>query len=196
MLRMRTNMEQDSVCCECGNSWHNSLEMFDICIGDYVFTICDRCNDLLFKKTLKASCSVNSKLKKKEDMEIIMRRKEENNADIDAVDFDCMPCKYWDEHVKISYLQRRVIVYSIMYYNLDESCITDRKYDAISRQLVKMQNSADKEELEKTEYYYAMHDFEGSTGFDIISRLTKKDLEYLSDIAQFVLERWREHEEI
>ena len=40
-------------------------------------------------------------------------------------------------------------------------------------------------------YYYAMHDFDGSTGFDIPSRLTKKDRDYLTHIASMVHEQFR-----
>lgn len=108
-----------------------------------------------------------------------------------GINFDSMPCKYWDDNVKISYLQRRVIVYSIMYYEMDDSCITDKEYDEISKQLVRMQKSVYDDELKKTTYYYAMHDFDGSTGFDIPGRLTESDREYLTDIAQNILVRWK-----
>lgn len=104
-----------------------------------------------------------------------------------GVNFDSMPSKYWDEHVKISYLQRRIIIYSIMYYEMNESCISDKQYDAISQQLVHLQRSVDPEEFRKTEYYYAMHDFDGSTGFDIYGRLNGRDKIYLTDLARRIL---------
>lgn len=99
------------------------------------------------------------------------------------VDFSRMPCVYWSDNAKISYLQRRIIVYSIMYYELHESCISDREYDSISKQLVELQKSANEEEFKKSMYYYAMHDFDGSTGFDLSSRLNDKDRNYLRRIA-------------
>lgn len=105
---------------------------------------------------------------------------------VNGIDFSRMPCIYWDNATKISYLQRRIIVYSIMYYELSESCITDMEYDAISKQLVHLQLSVDKAEFEQSQYYYAMHDFDGSTGFDIPSRLTEKDRKYLTTIARMV----------
>lgn len=108
-----------------------------------------------------------------------------------GINFDCMPCKYWDNSTKISYLQRRIIVYSIMYYEMDESCISDKQYDDISRQLVHLQSSVSEAEWKKSTYYYAMYDFDGSTGFDIPSRLNKKDREYLSRIAQLVYNQWK-----
>ena len=77
-----------------------------------------------------------------------------------------------------------------MYYEMGESCITDREYDSISYQLVALQKEASRKEFENSDYYYAMHDFDGSTGFDIPSRLTKKDREYLTNIAYHVYEQW------
>ena len=102
------------------------------------------------------------------------------------IDFNKCPSLYWSDETKISYLQRRIIVYSIMYYELNESCISDREYDSISKQLVELQNKADRKEFERSMYYYAMYDFDGSTGFDIPSRLTKKDKEYLTRIAKML----------
>ena len=109
----------------------------------------------------------------------------------DGIDFSRAPCIYWDDATKISYLQRRIIVYSIMYYEMNESCITDMEYDAISKQLVHLQLSVDKTEFEQSQYYYAMHDFDGSTGFDIPGRLTKEDRTHLGKVAQMVYQQWK-----
>ena len=106
------------------------------------------------------------------------------------IDFSKMPCVYWSNSTKISYLQRRIIVWSIMYYEHNESCVPDLVYDAVSYQLVELQKSVSKEEFEKSTYYYAMHNFDGSTGFDIPSRLTKYDREYLTHIANTVYKVW------
>ena len=108
-----------------------------------------------------------------------------------GINFDKPPFIYWDDHVKISYLQRRIIVYSIMYYEMHESCIQDRKYDEISKQLVHLQSSVDEAEFKKSMYYYAMYDFDGSTGFDIPSRLTSKDKKYLTKLAQHIYKLWK-----
>lgn len=109
----------------------------------------------------------------------------------DVIDFSKMPCIYWSESTKISYLQRRVIVYSIMYYQLNESCISDHEYDAIVKQLVRFQNKASEKELKKSKYYYVMYDFEGSTGFHLFNRLNSKDKSYLLLLAQNILNQWR-----
>ena len=107
------------------------------------------------------------------------------------IDFSKMPCAYWSNTTKISYLQRRIIIWSIMYYEHNESCVSDYVYDSVSRQLVELQKQATKEEFEKSTYYYAMYDFDGSTGFDIPSKLTKKDKEYLETIAIAVHKQWK-----
>ena len=108
-----------------------------------------------------------------------------------AIDFSKCPCIYWSDATKISYLQRRIIVYSIMYYECNESCVSDAEYDSISRQLVELQNSCSHEEFRKSTYYYAMHDFDGSTGFDIPSRLTKYDKRHLTQIANYIHALWK-----
>lgn len=112
------------------------------------------------------------------------KNKKSNNL---GIDFSKAPYIYWDRSTKISYLQRKIIVYSIMYYEMNKSCISDMKYDALCKQLVHIQRSVDKEELKKSQYYYCMHDFDGTTGFDIYSRLKESDREYLSGIASFIL---------
>ena len=106
------------------------------------------------------------------------------------IDFNQMPCIYWSDATKISYLQRRIIVWSIMYYEHNESCVSDLVYDAVSYQLVELQKNASKEQVRASTYYYAMHDFDGSTGFDIPARLTKYDKEYLTHIACMVYNMW------
>lgn len=108
------------------------------------------------------------------------------------LNLDVLPIKYWDMTTIISWLQRRIIVYSIMYYEMSESCITDKSFDELSHQLVELMNSNPKEVLEQTTYWYAMYDFDGSTGFDIPDRLTESDREYLTTIASHVQKQYRE----
>ena len=107
------------------------------------------------------------------------------------IDFSKMPCVYWSDIAKISYLQRRIIVYSIMYYENNESCVSDKYYDNMSYQLVDLQKKASKEDFENSTYYYVMYDFDGSTGFDIPSRLAKKDREYLGNLANNIYKQWK-----
>lgn len=108
------------------------------------------------------------------------------------LNLNVLPVKYWDMTTIISWLQRRIIVYSIMYYEMSESCITDKSFDELSHQLVELMNSNPQEVLEQTTYWYAMYDFDGSTGFDIPDRLTKSDREYLTTIASHVQKQYRD----
>ena len=72
----------------------------------------------------------------------------------------------WDITTKISYLQRRVIVACIAYYELDVTVISDADYKELAEQLVEYQTRY-KEDAEKSTYWYVMSDFCVSTGFDI-----------------------------
>ena len=108
------------------------------------------------------------------------------------IDFNKMPCLYWSDATKINYLQRRIIVYSIMYYEQNESCVSDQYYDSISHQLVELQRTCDPAEFRRSTYYYAMYDFDGSTGFDLPLRnpeISKKALAILE-----IYERSNAHE--
>lgn len=73
-IKMRNNKQADSVCCECGQGRKNVLDMFDVCIGGNIFTICDVCNEDLFYKTLRAECAKNARVKTPHDMQIIRNR--------------------------------------------------------------------------------------------------------------------------
>lgn len=70
---MRIN-KHDTVCETCGDGSSQVLEMFDLMIGDTVHTICDRCVNKLFSKTLTAVCGVDHKIKSQHDLAIMRRR--------------------------------------------------------------------------------------------------------------------------
>ena len=86
----------------------------------------------------------------------------------------------WDKITCINYLQRKIILNAIAYYELDTSQLSDREYDELSKQLVEMQKDVD---ITKTQYGYIMYDFDGTTGFDLYHRLNEHDKEYLMKIA-------------
>lgn len=112
-----------------------------------------------------------------------------------GINFNSCPAIYWSDSTKISQLQRRIIVHSILYYEMNNSVITDKQFDAMCQQLVDLQNVVEYKEFRSSTYYYAMYDFEGSTGFDIPSRLTKYDKAYLSQIAMRVYISWQMDQE-
>lgn len=101
-----------------------------------------------------------------------------------------MPVPYWSNTTKISAMQRMILVYSIMYYERHESCVGDKQYDDICKKLVEYQNKYPKS-WNESQYYYAMYDFDGTTGFDLPDRLKKKDRKNIERICDVVYRMWK-----
>lgn len=87
---------------------------------------------------------------------------------------------------KVDFAARYIIVHSIIYYELDESVISDKKFDKKAAVLVKLIKKYP-EEVKNSEYYRAIYDFDGSTGFHLYSRLKKSQRRYLKQIARHVI---------
>lgn len=87
----------------------------------------------------------------------------------------------WSLLDKINFLQRKILLNSILYYKYDENALSDYFYDSISRQLVELH----KECIEKygsilnTKYGYVFGEFDGSTGYDLFDNLVQKDKDHL-----------------
>lgn len=109
-----------------------------------------------------------------------------------GIDFNHMPCIYWSNITKASYLQRQILVHSILYYRMSENIILDSQFDAIGKQLVQLREQMDEQEYSKTQYYYCFEDFDASTGFYLYDRLTKRDQRYLTQIATHVLRLYKQ----
>ena len=107
------------------------------------------------------------------------------------ISFDRMPCVYWSTPLKISWLQRFIIIHSIIYYEMSENVIPDKDFDSVSKQLVEMMKKATQEEMERTEYYYLMRDFDGSTGFYLYDGLKEKDKKRLVQYATHILRQYK-----
>lgn len=86
----------------------------------------------------------------------------------------------WDKITCINFLQRKIILNCIAYYELNSSPISDKNYDELSKQLVELQKDVN---IKDTQYGYIFYDFDGTTGFDLFNRLTDKDKKYLLNIA-------------
>lgn len=101
---------------------------------------------------------------------------------------DNLPRK-WDTVTRIDFLQRKIILNSIWYYELNTSKMTDREFDELCKQLVKLQSEIPEPYtiIKDTQYGYVFYDFDGSTGFHLYHRLNDKDKEYLMHIAQMTL---------
>lgn len=102
------------------------------------------------------------------------------------INFKKCPSCYWKEETKISYLQRRILVYSIAYYEMNENIVSDFVYDGICKQLVQMQREFP-DSFKKSKYYKVFFDFEGSTAFDLVARLKKEEKEYLYKIIRYII---------
>ena len=74
-IKMRTNTDGNAKCCNCNQEANQVLGIFDIMVCNTLLTICDQCNDQLFRKTLAATCKINGKIKTPQDMAIITKRK-------------------------------------------------------------------------------------------------------------------------
>lgn len=92
---------------------------------------------------------------------------------------------YWTEKMKIEFLQRVILIHSYLYYEKDNPVWSDKRYDAVAKQLVRMQEEHDRNGIKNnTQYGYVFYDFDGSTGFDLWDRLNRKDKRYISNIAE------------
>lgn len=98
---------------------------------------------------------------------------------------------YLSLKAKMSVMQRYIIVHSILYYVKDTSVISDKEFDDVARELVKLKKE-NPEDYEQTEYYYCMKDFDGTTGFDLFDKLSMSDKMYLTCIADNVLNSYKE----
>lgn len=73
-IKMRNSKDPNSVCCNCGDPRKDTLEMFDLCIGTTILTICDVCNNQILDKTLKGEVNKNGRIKTPHDMQVIRKR--------------------------------------------------------------------------------------------------------------------------
>ena len=102
------------------------------------------------------------------------------------IDMNKLPMKYWNYLTIVNYIQRFIIIHSIIYYELNDNVISDKDYDSISKLLLKLKEE-DPDTYKKSQYYYVFKDFDGSTGFYIYDTLNNNDKKYLIKIANHVL---------
>ena len=92
---------------------------------------------------------------------------------------------YLDNVHKCNFLQRVILINSIMYYELNTTKMSDKQFDDVCKQLLKLEKETFNYYL--TEYYYVFKDFDGITGFDLFHRLNQRDKKYLLNITKFIL---------
>ena len=95
---------------------------------------------------------------------------------------------------KIQLLQRSILVNSYAYYELNENILSDFQYDANTRQLLELKESAP-EAYRKSQYYRYFDNFESGTGFDLTGRIRKNKKLYnkVARDAELALELKKEH---
>lgn len=87
---------------------------------------------------------------------------------------------YWSARTKLDLLAKWLIVHSVVYYKLDESVVSDKAFDDNARQYVALAKEAPQTD---SKWRYVMHDFDGSTGFHLFTRLTAADQHDILHIA-------------
>lgn len=90
----------------------------------------------------------------------------------------------WSLKDKVEFLQRKIIINSILYYYRDTNFISDNQFDEISAYLVNLQSQIN---IEDTMYGYIFYDFDGTTGFHLYDRLMEEDKNYLDIIVNHIL---------
>lgn len=92
-----------------------------------------------------------------------------------------------DHLVELNWLQRRIVVYSIIYYCYDDNAISDHDYDAMCLRLAEIQSTIADAHLSRLWYVFYDFDKDCTSGFNLINRLTREDRAYLKEIAWLVL---------
>lgn len=94
-------------------------------------------------------------------------------------------CVYWNNLTKCNFLQRVIIINSILYYELNTTKMSDKQFDEVCKQLLELEYQTPN--YNKTQYYYVFKDFDGTTGFYIWDRLNKNDKKYLLKLCNYIV---------
>ena len=86
----------------------------------------------------------------------------------------------------LSTYQRHILVHSHIYYNLNNSVISDKDFDKLCVQVLKLIKDSPNN---TSEYSDAFEGFDGTTGFDLFDKLTDVQKEKIDRIACNVLKR-------
>lgn len=90
---------------------------------------------------------------------------------------------YWSKKTKIELLQKWIIVHSAIYYELNDSIVSDTMYDNNCNQLMEYIKRFPKS-FRRSLYYPVFKDFDGSTGFHLFTRLQAEQQWDFLDIAK------------
>jgi hypothetical protein len=78
--------------------------------------------------------------------------------------------KNYNLFCKIRRRQFQILIHSCIYYELDNSLITDEQFDKWCYELVKLQQKYPKT-TKKTDFYKVFKDFDGHTGYHLMTKL-------------------------
>lgn len=87
----------------------------------------------------------------------------------------------------INFLQRFIIVHSYIYYELNNNVVSDKFYDAKSKELTKLKNEYPSLWLTSQYYKQFGYDYNGATGFTLYHDLDEKEQEKIRRIALSIL---------
>ncbi len=76
---------------------------------------------------------------------------------------------YWSTTQKIELLQKWILVHSYIYYELNDSVVSDCMYDDNVKQLLKLMEN--KQAAKASRFYKYFKEYDGSTGFHLYSSL-------------------------
>lgn len=73
-IKMRVSKRPDAKCLSCGASISQSVDLFDVKIGESIITVCDDCMNALMTKSLSAVCYTNGRIKQPSEIKKINNR--------------------------------------------------------------------------------------------------------------------------
>lgn len=82
----------------------------------------------------------------------------------------------WSDLDKINWLERRILIASIVYYEMDDNLISDDKYEKLNSDLLELMGSV---EFRISTYHYVFKDYTGDTGMHLKDALREDDRKYL-----------------
>lgn len=85
---------------------------------------------------------------------------------------------------RCSVIQRKIILHSILYYELNVNILSDQQFDKMCKKL--LTGIKHTKNYQKSDYFYVFYDFDGSTGFHLYHRLEEDDKEYLTGLARHI----------
>lgn len=91
---------------------------------------------------------------------------------------------YWSESEKAALLERWILVHSYLYYENDTQVVSDNVFDSNCHQYLKIVSGLSGHQ---SQWSGTFKDFDGSTGFDLYSKLSKEQKVKIKKDAEMLL---------